>query len=142
MKPVELVVQQTVVSVRLLVRMQPVDSGCLNSDTMGALSSSSPLIGLLGLQALRGHLAPLPAIFGPDRSSRPSQRRVRGSASKASCPLPATWCSISDKGYISFSIPSTLGCPSREQVKDMEPAQLLPVISFSLLPSRPHGERG
>lgn len=65
MKPVELVVRQTVVSVRLLVRMQPVDSGCLNSDTMGALSSSSPLIGLLGPQALRGAPGSAPCHLWP-----------------------------------------------------------------------------
>lgn len=46
-----------------------------------------------------------PCHLWPNRSARPSQHGDQGSASKASCPLPATWCSISDKGYISFPLP-------------------------------------
>lgn len=106
--------------------MQPVDSGCLSSDmtrSSGAgpqptlLPSSSPIIDLRGLRALLGQLAPLPCHLWPDRLPRPSQHRDQGSASKASCPLPATWCSISDEGYISFSIPSTLYCPSANRLR-------------------------
>lgn len=74
-----------------------------------------------------------------NRLLRLSQRRDQGSASKASCPLPATWCSIS--GAFPFhSLHPPL--PFYEQVKDMESVQLLPVISFSVLPHWPHAERG
>lgn len=102
--------------------------------------SSSPIIDLHDLRAIRGHLAPLSAIAGwIDSRGRP-QRRGQGSASKASCPLPATWCSSWTKATFPFHS-LHLPLPFYKQVKDIEWVELLAVISFSLLPDT-HMGRG
>lgn len=147
--PVELVEHQTVVSICLLVRMQPVDSGCLNSDMTGSSGagpqptplSSSPIIDLRGLQALWGHLAPLPAISGRiDRRGRLSAE-TRGHFQRPPAHFLPPGVPFLTKGTFPFhSLHPPL--PFCEQVKDMELVQLLPVISFSLLLGCPHGERG
>lgn len=91
------VVYQTVVSICLLVRMQPAHSGCLNDSTLLlARNRSAWSAGPLGPPGSpRCHL-------WPNRSTRPSQRRDRGSASKASCPHPATWCSTLGEATFPF----------------------------------------
>lgn len=122
--PVELVVHQTVVSICLLVRMQPVDSGCLSSDmteSSGAgpqptpLSSSS-IIDLRGLQTLWVHLAPLPAISGQiNRLGRPSTeiRVILKGLLPTSCHLVFHF-----RQRVHFlSIPSTLRCPSVNRLR-------------------------
>lgn len=93
-----------------------------------------------GLQALWGHLAQLPAIFSRiDRRSLPSAE-TRGQLQRPPAHFLPPGVPFWTKGTFPFhSLRPPL--PFYEQVKDMEPAQLHPVISFSLLPGHPHGAR-
>lgn len=93
-----------------------------------------------GLQALWGHLAQLPAIFSRiDRRSLPSAE-TRGQLQRPPAHFLPPGVPFWTKGTFPFhSLHPPL--PFYEQVKDMEPAQLHPVISFSLLPGHPHGAR-
>lgn len=103
--------------------------------------SSSPIIDLRGLQALWGHLAPLPAISGWIDSRGHPSAETRGQLQRPPAHFLPPGVPFWMRGILAFhSLHPPL--PFCKQVKDMEWVQLLPVISFSLLPSRPHGERG
>ncbi|XP_056238451.1 uncharacterized protein LOC130173325 isoform X2 [Seriola aureovittata] len=103
--------------------------------------SSFSLAHLRGLQALWGHLAPLPAIAGLiDWRDHPNTES-RGQLQRPPAHFLSPGVPFRTKGTFPFHSLHTL-LPFCKQVKDVECVRLLPVIYFSLLPSRPHGERG
>lgn len=132
----------------LLVRMQLLDSGCLHSDMTGSNGaepqpnlSASAIIDLCGLKALWGHLAPLPAISGWIECWGHPSAETKGQLQRPPAPFLPPGVPFRSKGAFPFQSLHPL-LPFSEQVKDMELVQLLPVISFSVLPSRPHAETG
>lgn len=106
-----------------------------------SLISVSAIIDLCGLKALWGHLAPLPAISGCiERWGHPSAE-TKGQLQRPPAPFLPPGVPFRSKGAFPFQSLHLL-LPFSKQVKDTELVRLFPLISFSILPSRPHAERG
>lgn len=120
MMPVERVVHQTVVSVRLLVRVQPVDSGCLSSDmTVGSEAGSSPIICVV-CRLFGGTWLPSPPFLARSMAeSVPAQRPgvIFKGLQPTSCHL--VFC-FGQRAHF-LSTPSTLHGPSQNRLRTWSP---------------------
>lgn len=77
--------------------------------------SSSPIIDLHGLQALWGHLAPLPAVFGWIDSRGHPSAETRGQLQRPPAHFLPPGVPFWTSGIL--SIPSTLRCPSANRLR-------------------------